>query len=139
MENENMVTMMHLCYFSTALVQPPLPITQETMKDVPFTGLVLPVVGTVSSNLATPTLSSGSIFNPLPINKQESDEKGSHLTDLQISSSENGRAGKKCFYCLTISHARNIIKLKSFFVCLFCFFVLFCFYFYFFADPCPID
>uniref|UniRef100_A0A8C9LB13 RRM domain-containing protein n=1 Tax=Pavo cristatus TaxID=9049 RepID=A0A8C9LB13_PAVCR len=76
----------------TSLVQPPLPITQETMKDVPFTGLVLPVVGTVSSNLATSTLSSGSIFNPLPINKQESDEKGSHLTDLQISSSENGRA-----------------------------------------------
>ncbi|POI31691.1 hypothetical protein CIB84_004558, partial [Bambusicola thoracicus] len=76
----------------TSLVQPPLPITQETMKDVPFTGLVLPVVGTVSSNLATPTLSSGSIFNPLPINKQESDEKGSHLTDLQISSSENSRA-----------------------------------------------
>lgn len=132
-----MVTMMHLCYFSTALVQPPLPITQETMKDVPFTGLVLPVVGTVSSNLATPTLSSGSIFNPLPINKQESDEKGSHLTDLQISSSENGRAGKKCFYCLTISHARNIIKLKSFF----CFVLVrfFLFLFYFFADPCPID
>uniref|UniRef100_A0A8C3PX94 SR-related CTD associated factor 8 n=1 Tax=Chrysolophus pictus TaxID=9089 RepID=A0A8C3PX94_CHRPC len=76
----------------TSLVQPPLPIAQETMKDVPFTGLVLPVVGTVSSNLATPTLSSGSIFNPLPINKQESDEKGSHLADLQISSSENGRA-----------------------------------------------
>ncbi|OXB66566.1 hypothetical protein ASZ78_010845 [Callipepla squamata] len=76
----------------TSLVQPPLPITQDTMKDVPFTGLVLPVVGTVSSNLATPTLSSGSIFNPLPINKQESDEKGAHLADLQISSSENSRA-----------------------------------------------
>ncbi|NXC41582.1 SCAF8 protein, partial [Penelope pileata] len=77
----------------TPLVQPPLPITQETMKDVPFTGLVLPVVGTVSSSLATPTLSAGSVFNPLPINKAESDEKGSHLTDLQISSSENSRAG----------------------------------------------
>ncbi|OXB83735.1 UNVERIFIED_CONTAM: hypothetical protein H355_013090 [Colinus virginianus] len=76
----------------TSLVQPPLPITQDTMKDVPFTGLVLPVVGTVSSNLATPTLSSGSIFNPLPISKQESDEKGAHLADLQISSSENSRA-----------------------------------------------
>lgn len=110
-----MVTVMHLCFFSTALVQPPLPIAQETMKDVPFTGLVLPVVGTVSSNLATPTLSSGSIFNPLPINKQESDEKGSHLADLQISSSENGRAGKKCF-CLILSHTRNIIKLKRFFL-----------------------
>ncbi|KAI1240899.1 hypothetical protein IHE44_0009347 [Lamprotornis superbus] len=70
---------------------PPLPIAQETMKDVPFTGLVLPV-GTVTGNLATPTLSAGSVFNPLPINKPESDDKGSHLTDLQISSSENNRS-----------------------------------------------
>ncbi|NWX23047.1 SCAF8 protein, partial [Aegotheles bennettii] len=76
----------------TSLVQPPLPIAQETMKDVPFTSLVLPV-GTVTSNLATPTLSAGSVFNPLPINKPESDEKGSHLTDLQTSSSENNRSG----------------------------------------------
>ncbi|KFV58242.1 Protein SCAF8, partial [Tyto alba] len=76
----------------TPLVQPPLPIAQETMKDVPFTSLVLPV-GTVTSNLATPTLSAGSVFNPLPINKPESDEKGSHLTDLQIPSSENSRPG----------------------------------------------
>ncbi|NXV88546.1 SCAF8 protein, partial [Calonectris borealis] len=76
----------------TPLVQPPLPIAQETMKDVPFTSLVLPV-GTVTSNLATPTLSAGSIFNPLPVNKPESDEKGSHLPDLQISSSENNRSG----------------------------------------------
>ncbi|NXU49384.1 SCAF8 protein, partial [Turnix velox] len=76
----------------TSLVQPPLPIAQETMKDVPFTGLVLPV-GTVSSSLATSTLSAGSVFNPLPINKTESNEKGSHLTELQISSSENNRSG----------------------------------------------
>ncbi|KFO87916.1 Protein SCAF8, partial [Buceros rhinoceros silvestris] len=76
----------------TPLVQPPLPIAQETMKDVPFTSLVLPV-GTITSNLATPTLSAGSVFNPLPINKPESDEKGSHLTDLQISSNENNRTG----------------------------------------------
>ncbi|NXY45684.1 SCAF8 protein, partial [Ceuthmochares aereus] len=76
----------------TPLVQPPLPIAQETMKDVPFTSLVLPV-GTVTSNLATPTLSTGSVFNPLPINKPESDEKGSHLTDRQISSTENSRSG----------------------------------------------
>ncbi|NXR16841.1 SCAF8 protein, partial [Cinclus mexicanus] len=76
----------------TPLVQPPLPIAQETMKDVPFTGLVLPV-GTVTSNLATPTLSAGSVFNPLPMSKSESDDKGSHLTDLQISSSENNRSG----------------------------------------------
>ncbi|KFV91948.1 Protein SCAF8, partial [Eurypyga helias] len=76
----------------TPLVQPPLPIAQETMKDVPFTSLVLPV-GTVTSNLATPTLSAGSIFNPLPINKPESDEKGSHLSDLHISSSESNRSG----------------------------------------------
>ncbi|NXK17808.1 SCAF8 protein, partial [Arenaria interpres] len=76
----------------TPLVQPPLPIAQETMKDVPFTSLVLPV-GTVTSNLATPTLSAGSVFNPLPINKPEPDEKGSHLTELQISSSENSRSG----------------------------------------------
>nr|XP_025978031.1 protein SCAF8 isoform X2 [Dromaius novaehollandiae] len=75
----------------TPLVQPPLPITQEAMKDVPFTSLVLPV-GTVSSNIATPTLSTGSVFNPLPSSKAESDEKGSHLTDLQISSSENSRS-----------------------------------------------
>lgn len=92
-----MITVIHFCYFSTALVQPPLPIAQETMKDVPFTGLVLPV-GTVTSNLATPTLSAGSVFNPLPSNKPESDDKGSHLTDLQISSSENNRSGKKCFH-----------------------------------------
>ncbi|NXY82118.1 SCAF8 protein, partial [Alcedo cyanopectus] len=76
----------------TPLVQPPLPIAQETMKDVPFTSLVLPV-GTITSNLVTPTLSAGSVFNPLPINKPEADEKGSHLTDLQISSSENNRSG----------------------------------------------
>ncbi|NWH57954.1 SCAF8 protein, partial [Geococcyx californianus] len=76
----------------TPLVQPPLPIAQETMKDVPFTSLVLPV-GTVSSNLATPTLTTGSVFTPLPINKPESDEKGSHLADLQISSTENSRSG----------------------------------------------
>ncbi|NXX01339.1 SCAF8 protein, partial [Larus smithsonianus] len=76
----------------TPLVQPPLPIAQETMKDVPFTSLVLPV-GTVTSNLATSTLSAGSVFNPLPISKPESDEKGSHLADLQISSSENSRSG----------------------------------------------
>ncbi|NWR53887.1 SCAF8 protein, partial [Bucorvus abyssinicus] len=76
----------------TPLVQPPLPIAQETMKDVPFTSLVLPV-GTITSNLATPTLSAGSVFNPLPINKPEPDEKGSHLTDLQISSNENNRTG----------------------------------------------
>ncbi|NWS95590.1 SCAF8 protein, partial [Mionectes macconnelli] len=76
----------------TPLVQPPLPIAQETMKDVPFASLVLPV-GTVTSNLATPTLSAGSVFNPLPISKPEPDEKGSHLTDLQISSSENNRSG----------------------------------------------
>ncbi|NXJ80948.1 SCAF8 protein, partial [Trogon melanurus] len=76
----------------TPLVQPPLPIAQETMKDVPFTSLVLPV-GTIASNLATPTLSAGGVFNPLPITKPESDEKGSHLTDLQISSSENNRSG----------------------------------------------
>lgn len=101
-----MITLIHFCYFLTALVQPPLPITQETMKDVPFTSLVLPV-GTVTSNLATPTLSAGSVFNPLPINKPESDEKGSHLTDLQISSSENNRAGKKYIYCLIFSHTIN--------------------------------
>ncbi|NWH76112.1 SCAF8 protein, partial [Piaya cayana] len=76
----------------TPLVQPPLPIAQETMKDVPFTSLVLPV-GTVTSSLATPTLSTGSVFNPLPINKPESDEKGSHLADRQISSTENSRSG----------------------------------------------
>ncbi|XP_065444926.1 SR-related and CTD-associated factor 8 isoform X9 [Chrysemys picta bellii] len=75
----------------TSLVQPPLSITQETMKDVPFGSLVLPV-GTVSSSLATPTLSAGSVFNPLPSNKPESEEKGSHLTDVQISSSENNRS-----------------------------------------------
>ncbi|NXS27159.1 SCAF8 protein, partial [Pomatostomus ruficeps] len=76
----------------TSLVQPPLPIAQETMKDVPFTSLVLPA-GTVTSSLATPTLSAGSVFNPLPINKPEPDDKGSRLTDLQISSRENNRSG----------------------------------------------
>lgn len=108
-----MITVIHFCYFSTALVQPPLPIAQETMKDVPFTSLVLPV-GTVTNNLATPTLSAGSVFNPLPINKPESDEKGSHLADLQISSSENSRSGKKCLYCLIPLHTGNIILLRVF-------------------------
>lgn len=103
-----MITVIHFCYFSTALVQPPLPIAQETMKDVPFTGLVLPV-GTVTSNLATPTLSAGSVFNPLPINKSESDDKGAHLTDLQISSSENSRSGKKCFHYIISSCTGSII------------------------------
>lgn len=95
-----------MCYFPAALVQPPLPIAQDTMKDVPFPSLVLPV-GTVTSNLATPTLSAGSVFNPLPVNKPESDEKGSHLTDLQISSSENNRSGKKSFCCHTIPYRRH--------------------------------
>ncbi|XP_053149512.1 SR-related and CTD-associated factor 8 isoform X3 [Hemicordylus capensis] len=72
----------------TPLVQPSLPITQESMKDVPFSSLVLPV-GTVSSSLTTPTLSARSIFTSLSSNKSEIDEKGSHVTDLQISSSEN--------------------------------------------------
>lgn len=116
-----MITLIHFCYFPTALVQPPLPITQETMKDVPFSSLVLPV-GTVTSNLATPTLSAGSVFNPLPISKPESDEKGSHLTDLQISSSENNRAGKKYVYCLMFLHTINIKMPVRFF--------------FFFVDPC---
>uniref|UniRef100_K7FN53 SR-related CTD associated factor 8 n=1 Tax=Pelodiscus sinensis TaxID=13735 RepID=K7FN53_PELSI len=75
----------------TSLVQPPLSITQEAMKDVSFGSLVLPV-GTMSSGLATPTLSTGSVFNPLPSSKPESEEKGSHLADIQISSSENNRS-----------------------------------------------
>lgn len=74
----------------TALVQSSLPIAQESMKD--YSNLALPV-GTVSSSLTTPTLSSGSVFTPLSSNKSDLDEKGSHLADLQISSSEN-RAGK---------------------------------------------
>ncbi|XP_061480184.1 SR-related and CTD-associated factor 8 isoform X2 [Rhineura floridana] len=69
----------------TSLVQPSLPIAQESMKD--YSSLVLPV-GTVSSSLTTPTLSAGSVFT-LSSNKSELDEKGSHLSDLQISSSEN--------------------------------------------------
>lgn len=108
-----MITVIHFCYFSTALVQPPLPIAQETMKDVPFSSLVLPV-GTVASSLATPALSAGSVFNPLPISKPESDEKGSHLTDLQISSSENNRSGKKRLYCLIQLHRGNIVLLRVF-------------------------
>ncbi|XP_014452234.1 SR-related and CTD-associated factor 8 isoform X3 [Alligator mississippiensis] len=75
----------------TSLVQPPLPITQDTIKDVPFSTLVLPV-GTVSSNLATPTLSAGSGFNPLTSSKPEAEEKASHHTDLQVSSNENVRS-----------------------------------------------
>ncbi|KAH0622397.1 hypothetical protein JD844_024671 [Phrynosoma platyrhinos] len=68
------------------LVQPSLPIAQESMKD--FNSLVLPV-GTVSSSLTTTTLSAGSVFTPLSSNSSEMDEKGSHLADVQISSSEN--------------------------------------------------
>lgn len=101
-----MIVLIYFCYFCTALVQPPLPIAQETMKDVPFTSLVLPV-GTITSNLATPTLSAGSVFNPLPINKPESDEKGSHLTDLQISSNENNRTGKKSLLSYIITYRKH--------------------------------
>lgn len=76
-----------------AIVQPSLSITQESMKDVPFSSLILPI-GTVSSSLTTPTLSAGSVFTSLSSSKAELDEKGSHLSDLQISSSEN-RTGKQ--------------------------------------------
>lgn len=84
---------MLLLLFFSALVQPSLPIAQESMKEVPFSSLVLPV-GTISSSLTTSTLSAGSVFSSVSSNKSELDEKGSHLADLQISSSEN-RAGKK--------------------------------------------
>ncbi|XP_077205129.1 SR-related and CTD-associated factor 8 isoform X2 [Paroedura picta] len=75
----------------TSLVQPSLQIAQESMKEVPFSSLVLPV-GTISSSLTTSTLSAGNVFTPVSSNKSELDEKGSHLADLQISSSENRAA-----------------------------------------------
>ncbi|XP_036622812.1 SR-related and CTD-associated factor 8 isoform X1 [Trichosurus vulpecula] len=74
---------------ATSLVQPPISMTPETMKDVAFSNLVLPV-GSVSSSLATSTMSAGSVFNP-PSNQPESEEKLSHLTDHQLSSSESTR------------------------------------------------
>ncbi|XP_039767070.1 SR-related and CTD-associated factor 8 isoform X1 [Ornithorhynchus anatinus] len=74
----------------TSLVQPPLSITSETLKDVPYSSLVLPV-GSVSSSLVTQTLTAGSVFNP-PSHQTEADEKGSHLPDHQISSSECTRS-----------------------------------------------
>ncbi|XP_064148640.1 SR-related and CTD-associated factor 8 isoform X4 [Loxodonta africana] len=74
----------------TSLVQPPLSMTPETVKDVGFGSLVLPG-GSVASSLATSTLPAGNVFNP-PTKQAEPEEKGPHFTDHQISSGENPRA-----------------------------------------------
>ncbi|EPY81684.1 hypothetical protein CB1_000719005 [Camelus ferus] len=76
----------------TSLVQPPLAMTPEAVKDVGFGGLVLPG-GAVASGLATSTLPAGSVFNP-PTKQAEPEEKVPHLLDHQISSGENTRSEK---------------------------------------------
>ncbi|XP_075410459.1 SR-related and CTD-associated factor 8 isoform X1 [Tenrec ecaudatus] len=73
-----------------SLVQPPLSMTPETVKDVGFGGLVL-AGGSVPSGLAAATLPAGSVvFNPPT--KPDPEEKGPHLPDHQLSSGENPRA-----------------------------------------------
>ncbi|XP_032750655.1 SR-related and CTD-associated factor 8 isoform X4 [Rattus rattus] len=71
-----------------ALVQPPLSMTPETVKDVGFGSLVLPG-GSVAGSLAPSTLSAGNVFNPP--SKAEPEEKVPHLTEHQIPSGENTR------------------------------------------------
>ncbi|XP_027256852.1 SR-related and CTD-associated factor 8 isoform X3 [Cricetulus griseus] len=72
----------------TSLVQPPLSMTPETVKDAGFGGLVLPG-GSVASSLAPSALPAGNVFNPP--NKAEPEEKVPHLTEHQIPSAENTR------------------------------------------------
>lgn len=80
---------------STALVQPPLSMTPETVKDVGFGSLVLPG-GSVAGSLAPSTLPAGNVFNPS--SKAEPEEKVPHLTEHQIPSAENARPGRnKCW------------------------------------------
>uniref|UniRef100_A0A8C0XXU4 Protein SCAF8 n=1 Tax=Castor canadensis TaxID=51338 RepID=A0A8C0XXU4_CASCN len=74
----------------TSLVQPPLSMTPETVKDVGFGSLVLPG-GSVASSLATSTLPAGNVFNP-PTKQAEPEEKVPHLIEHQISSGENTRS-----------------------------------------------
>uniref|UniRef100_H0W3M0 Female-specific protein transformer n=1 Tax=Cavia porcellus TaxID=10141 RepID=H0W3M0_CAVPO len=73
----------------TSLVQPPLSMTPETVKDVGFGNLVLPS-GSIASGLATATLPAGNVFNPPA--KAEPEEKVPHLIEHQISSGENTRS-----------------------------------------------
>uniref|UniRef100_A0A8C3W6W0 SR-related CTD associated factor 8 n=1 Tax=Catagonus wagneri TaxID=51154 RepID=A0A8C3W6W0_9CETA len=73
----------------TSLVQPPLSMTPETVKDVGFGSLVLPG-GSVASSLATSALPAGNVFNP-PTKQSEPEEKVPHLIDHQISC-ENTRS-----------------------------------------------
>ncbi|XP_076782839.1 SR-related and CTD-associated factor 8 isoform X2 [Arvicanthis niloticus] len=72
----------------TSLVQPPLSMTPETVKDVGFGSLVLPG-SSVAGSLAPSTLPAGNVFNPP--NKAEPEEKVPHLTEHQIPSGENTR------------------------------------------------
>ncbi|XP_031208931.1 SR-related and CTD-associated factor 8 isoform X4 [Mastomys coucha] len=72
----------------TSLVQPPLSMTPETVKDVGFGSLVLPG-GSVAGSLAPSTLPAGNVFNPP--SKAEPEEKVPHLTEHQIPSAENAR------------------------------------------------
>ncbi|XP_059555965.1 SR-related and CTD-associated factor 8 isoform X5 [Myotis daubentonii] len=74
----------------TSLVQPPLSMTPETVKEVGFGSLVLPG-GSVASSLAPSTLPAGTVFNPPP-KQAEPEEKVPHLIDHQISSGENTRS-----------------------------------------------
>ncbi|KAK1337917.1 hypothetical protein QTO34_001018 [Cnephaeus nilssonii] len=68
----------------TSLVQPPLSMTPETVKEVGFGG-------SVASSLAPSTLPAGTVFNPPP-KQAEPEEKVPHLIDHQISSGENTRS-----------------------------------------------
>ncbi|XP_029327209.1 protein SCAF8 isoform X5 [Mus caroli] len=72
----------------TSLVQPPLSMTPEAVKDVGFGSLVLPS-GSVAGSLAPSTLPAGNVFNPP--SKAEPEEKVPHLIEHQIPSGENTR------------------------------------------------
>ncbi|XP_055982351.1 SR-related and CTD-associated factor 8 isoform X1 [Sorex fumeus] len=74
---------------TSALVQPPLSMTPETVKDVGFGGLILPGAS-VAGSLATPTLPAGNVFNP-PTKQGEPEDKVPHLLDRQISAGESAR------------------------------------------------
>ncbi|XP_032952086.1 SR-related and CTD-associated factor 8 isoform X5 [Rhinolophus ferrumequinum] len=74
----------------TSLVQPPLSMTPETVKDVGFGSIVLPG-GSVASSLATSALAAGNVFNP-PTKQAEPEEKVPHLIDHQLPSGENTRS-----------------------------------------------
>ncbi|XP_053566951.1 SR-related and CTD-associated factor 8 isoform X2 [Bombina bombina] len=76
----------------TALLPPRLPIPPpDTMKDVPFGGLILPVAS-VPSTQSTTTMSTSSVFNSASSSQAEQEEKRSQTLDQQTSANERTAA-----------------------------------------------